>query len=118
MALPAQKNITIYQGDTYELIFRLKDTNGDYVNLTGCTAKSQIRATASTGTVAAEFTATILTQSGATLGGVSLTLSAATTGALSLTTPGVWDVQLTWPDNTVRTYLAGTVTLTREVTRV
>lgn len=113
---PAANNITIYQGDTFELIIRLKDSTNAYVNLTGATPKSQIRANTATSTVMAEFTAALLTQSGSTLGGFKLSLTASqTTG---LTGNGFYDAQITWPDGSVKTYVAGSVTLIPEITRV
>ena len=115
MARPAKLDIDIYQGDTFELIFRLKTPAGSYVNLTGATAKAQVRATAATTSVLAEFTASVLTQTGDTLGGVKLLLSSAQTTLLNAN--GAWDVQVTFSDGTVKTYLAGTVTLIKEITR-
>lgn len=122
MALPVGKNLSIYKGDSYEFSFRLRaragdGTPGDYVDLTGCTAKAQIRQTEDSSTTIAEFTTEIPTQNGDDLGRVRLSLTSGQTSASNFT-GGKWDVQLTWPDGSVKTYLAGTVTVTKEVTRV
>lgn len=119
---PATLNIEIYKGDDFSLFFRIREklANGDpgpYLNLTGSTGKAQIRQTEDTATVAAEFTVTIGDQV-ATPGAVLCELSSALTGALTITNPGKWDIQLTHADGKVRTYLAGSVTLIKEVTRV
>lgn len=119
---PATLNIEIFKGDTYTLFFRVREkladgSLGDYIDLTGATAKSQIRQSEDSSTVLGEFTATIGDQV-ATPGSVLLTLTAAETTALALTQNGVWDVQITYADGKVRTYLKGTVTLLKEVTRV
>lgn len=119
---PATQNIEIYKGDDFSIFFRIREklANGDpgsYVDLTGAVGKAQIRQTEDTATVAAEFTVTIGDQV-ATPGSVLCTLTGAVTGALSITSPAKWDVQLTHADGKVRTYLAGSVTLIKEVTRV
>lgn len=75
--IPASSDLTIYQGDSFSVLFRVRASvfnaetqtysPGDYVDLTGATAKSQIRATAASATVVEEFTPTIGAQSGDTL---------------------------------------------------
>jgi hypothetical protein len=117
MSLPVSKNLSIYQGDSYELKFTLyeKDINGepgDPIDLTGAVATAEIRATAESGTVLAEFDGS----HNSTGGTVTLVLSPAETAALPAT-GGVWDVQIEYTDGEVRTYLAGNVAVTKEVTR-
>jgi hypothetical protein len=119
MATPATYNLNIYQGDTFAFTFRLRSTNPDgslgaYVNLTGCTAKSQIRD--GSGTLIVELTAEILDQS-TTLGGVTLSLTHDQTAALEVESGLLWDVQITTAGGVVTTYLKGTVTVTAEVTQ-
>ena len=123
MALPDSRNLSIYKGDTFSFSFRLRAKNSygvpaDYVDLTGATAKAQIRATEDSNTIIQEFTCVIPDQTvPENKGKVILSISAADTGASGFVN-GVWDVQLTWPDNTVRTYLRGTTQVIKEVTRV
>ena len=123
---PAAQDLTIYQGDTYDFFFRLRErvwdsgsetyVAGSYIDLTGYTnGKAQIRATPADSTVLAEFTVTLSNQS-TIPGGVLLTLTASQTAALP-TTGGVWDVQLTSPTAEIRTYIAGAVRVLPEVTR-
>lgn len=113
MGLPAQRNISIYKGDSFAFQFTLKDpVSEEPVDLTGTTVKAQIRATEDSATVMAEF----VTSHDDDGGTVTISLTPVLTTAL--TTSGVWDVQLTFPDTTVRTYLRGTATLVKEVTRV
>lgn len=40
---PGIYNMTIYQGTTHHLVIAFKDSNRDVVDLTGCTARMQIR---------------------------------------------------------------------------
>lgn len=115
--LPVNRNLTIYKGDTFDFTFKLRTKGafgapGDYVDLTGATAKAQIRASQDDTTVMAEFTCS----TGDDTGSVSLQLSPTQTAAL--TGNGVWDVQITFADGAIKTYLAGTTTVVKEVTRV
>lgn len=121
MSLPTQVNFDVYKGDTFTWWFRLRDrlssgAPGDYMDLTGATAKAQIRASEDAGTVLAEFTCTIGDQSNSATKG-KVTLSLTSTQTTALTSSGVWDVQLTWPDDTVKTYFKGNANLVKEVTR-
>lgn len=119
MTTPATFDISIYQGDSYDLFFRVKARNalGDmvYQDLTGATGKAQVRADKTTATVAAEFTCTLSNQS-TTPGGMLLHLAPAATTGLTITA-GVWDCQITYSNGDVKTVLAGNVTVTKEVTR-
>lgn len=110
------KNLVLYQGDSFELIFRLKEKGlGTPVDLTGCVPKSEIRLTPATPTVKVAFTAALV--SPATDGKVRLSLTPAQTTALTAGEALVWDVQLLWPDGVVKTYLTGSVNVLPEVTR-
>jgi hypothetical protein len=116
--IPGTYDIQIYQGDTFRVFFRLRDEGGTYIDLTGQIAKAQIRSNTDAPTVLAEFSTSIPDQSVlANRGSVLLTLTSAQTSAL--TTGGVWDVQLqVTATGEVNTYLRGTVTVVKEVTRV
>jgi hypothetical protein len=116
--LPAVKNLEIYQGDTFSMFMRLRMKNaaglpGEYINLTGLTGKAEIRPSAESTTISAAFTITLSNQT-TEPGGVTLELPAATTLNLS---NGVWDLQFKDGTGVVTTYLRGTVTVTKEVTR-
>jgi hypothetical protein len=108
-------NLVLYQGDDFELVFRLKNKGtGTPINITGCTPKADIKITASDTTVKASFGASILD---ATDGTVKLVLTGTQTAALAAGTALVYDAQLKWPDNKVKTYLSGTIAVLPEVTR-
>lgn len=116
---PGSKNLSIYKGDTFPFTIRIQglDEDGEstgYLNLTGCVPLAQIRATP-TSDVLVSFTCSIPTQTGADLGRVNLRLESEDTDEL---VSGVWDLQLTWPNGDVFTYLAGKVTVTGDVSRV
>lgn len=115
--IPANLDISIYRGDDFSLIFRMKDSVTDvYVDLTGRTATGQIRSEATSEVILATFTCTVLNQT-TTPGGVMVTLAPTITAALPLT-GGVWDVEVANADRSwVRTPLAGVVTVLPEVTR-
>lgn len=122
---PSPQDITIYQGDNYDFFFRLRErvwdaglgdyVAGAYIDLTGWTGRSQIRANATAAAPLAEFAVTLSDQT-ATPGGVLLTLTPEQTAALP---PGtaVWDVELTNNVAEVHTYIAGRVNVSAQVTR-
>lgn len=121
---PAVQDLTIYQGDSFDFFFRVRErvydallqefVAGAYINLTGWTGKSQIRATPDAADVLADFSVTISNQT-TTPGGVLLRLTNAQTAALP--PGGVWDVQLINTAGEVKTFIGGRVIVPREVTR-
>lgn len=119
MTTPAPFDLQIYQGDSYDLFFRVKARNGVgdlvYLDLTGSTPKAQIRASKTSPTAAAELTANISDQTTLT-GGVLLHITPAVSAALTLTA-GVWDCEILFASGDKKTVLAGDVTVTPEVTR-
>ena len=123
---PAQCDIRLYRGDYFEMTLRLREgtfngasyTPGAYLDLTDWVPKAEIRATVdTTGSPMASFSSEVLDQTApGTKGGVHLFLPAATSALLTAST-AVWDVQLTDKQSRVYTYLRGTVTITKDVTR-
>ena len=112
MGLPAQQNLAIYKGDTFVFQFQLLTPESEVVDLTGVEVKAQIRATEDSGSVVAEFDASHDDDGG------TVTLALTPLQTTAIVANGKWDVQLTFPDTTVKTYLRGDVVLTKEVTRV
>lgn len=120
----------LWQGDTFRYAFRVHDRNldgtmGDPVDLTGVLVKSQMREFPQSPTVVIEFDAEVAADQsaeGGTRGVVLLEgLPAATTGIEvpegSSTKDYSWDVQLTYPDGRVQTYIASTIVVHAETTR-
>lgn len=116
--------VTVVDASTLEInalsAFGLNPSGGQLiykppVDLTGATARMQIRAGVG-GAVLLELT----TENGALaiagLGTITRTLSAAQTAALTWT-DGVYDLEVQFPDGTVQRYLQGAVTVGPEVTR-
>lgn len=120
MTTPANQPIEFTRGDSWDLLARAKGRNGVgdlvYLDLTGCTPKAQIRASADAVGVLAEITCT-LTNQGTMPGGVLCRLEDSTTSTL---TPGVyvWDLEIKWPgaNGDRKTILAGEVTVNSDVT--
>ena len=87
------------------------------VDLTGCTARMQIREAIESPEVLVSLTTA---NGGITLGGpagtVALRIEADTTAAFEWRA-GVFDLEIEFADGTVRRLLAGTVTVSPEVTR-
>jgi len=116
---PAEYAIELYQGDSYDLYFRVsqRGVSGlmEYRDLTGSTVRGQIRPTKESSTVLATFVCTLADQ-GVNTGGVLIHLDPAVTKALSFTT-AVYDIEIEFAATDISTVLAGPVTLLKEVTR-
>jgi len=117
---PGTYNIQHYQGDTLLLPIRIRDTNtdgtpGPYESLTGWTGKAQIRSSAAA--LIEELTVTIDPDQVTNTGLLTVGATHAQTALWTVTNGWVWDLQLTNGAGQVRTILAGTVTITAEVTK-
>jgi hypothetical protein len=110
-------NLTIEQGATFRYKFAWVDAKKRAINLTGYTARMQIRATVDSVPILVELTTSngglILNEIG---GIVSLYISSIQTSALSWT-KGVYDIELVSPNSDVYRMVSGSVTVSKEVTR-
>ena len=115
-------NLQILQGSTFnELVtYQTGATTATAVpvNLTGCTARMQARPTLESSTVLLNLTTE---NGGIVLGGVAgtirLQLSATATAAIPWK-QAVYDLELVFADGTVTRKLAGSISVSPEVTRV
>lgn len=110
-------DITIDQGATFSFAFTWKDANGDRVDLTGYSAKMQIREYYSSSTPVLELSTT---DGSITLGGtsgvVTVTASDEATRDIAIDS-GVYDIELYSPLGTTKRLIQGKVTISPEVTR-
>ena len=114
----AKLKLLIEQGATFEKVISWKaGTPALPVNLTGCTARAHVRNELADETTLLELTTE---NGGITLGGalgtITLALSATATAALTWVT-GVYDLEIVYADGKIRRLLAGTVSVSPEVTR-
>lgn len=114
-AAPGTYDFTIYQGATFSRVVTWKDENEDAVNLTGYTARMQIRQRLTGDTLIALTTENGRVALGGTDGTVTLTIAA--TDTADLTMGGVYDLELVSGAGVVTRLLQGNVTLSKEVTR-
>lgn len=119
---PATVNLVLTQGDDWIKTFRIgsrpdPESAVEYWDLTGWTGSSQIRKKATSADVLATLTVEIGPDQDVaeTAGYITVTLTA--TASAGLPAACRWDLELTDPDGHKRTYFAGTVTASREVTR-
>lgn len=109
-------DIVIEQGATWNPVFTWKDSAGAAINLTGYSARLQIREKVTSSTTLVSLTSA----SGITLGGAAGTiaplLTATETAALNFAT-GVYDLELVSGSGVVYRLLQGRVKLSKEVTR-
>lgn len=109
----AAYNFTVNQGSDFAMELKVSES-GQYRDLTGFFARSQLRAKKTDSTVAAEFTCLVHTP---LEGGLSIQLPNSVTKTLA---PGIYyyDLELyTANDANVVRLIEGTVTVTPEVTR-
>jgi hypothetical protein len=110
--MPGLANLSIYQGDDYAAVVSVSGNAGAPVDLTGYTAQAQIRLgpADANAIVVVEMIATIVPPNA-----VNLSIPHAITCQLSGCY--VWDLQLKSSGGAISTVLAGSVVVTREVTR-
>jgi len=112
----AVHNFTVEQGTTCVLTFKWL-SNGAPVNLTGATAKMQIRETASSTTVLWEMsTANGRLSIAEALGEITLTITPTQSTAFTWTF-GKYDLEITTAGGTVYRLVRGTVSVSAEVTK-
>lgn len=111
-------NLTINQGETFTHILKWSDENNTPVNLTGYTAKLQIREKPEAVNPLIELS----TENGGIIfslvevGTFTLTISSTATTAITWNT-GVYDLLMIAPDLTVTRLIEGRVTVSKGVTR-
>ena len=113
-------NTTIDKGSTFSLTLTYKDASGDPVNLTGWTARMQIRETPSSAS-------TVLTSTGGSptitisntnfaTGVIAVTISATNTASISVPV-AYYDIEVESAAGLVRRVLQGRLSISPEVTR-
>lgn len=115
MSVPGKYNLVVYQGESFSKRFVWRGKNRRPINLTGYTAKMQVRESED---AVAELELT--TENGGitlTSGGViDLVITPQQTGALTFE-PAIYDIFLFAPDGTVIPILRGKFTATKAVTK-
>lgn len=113
----ASHDITIEQGATFQMNLVWKDSGGTPINLTGYSARMQVRRTYKADTAMLSLTSP---DGGITLGGalgtISIVASATQTAAMEPLI-GVYDLELVNPSGVVTRLMEGAVTISPEVTK-
>lgn len=113
----ATYDFEIEQGATLLKPIVWKDSDGNPVNLTGYTAKMQVRQNVSASDVLLELSTTNGRLSISAMSGqVTMIFSATTTAAITWSR-GKYDLELTALDGTVTRLLEGEITVSKEITR-
>jgi hypothetical protein len=116
MTLPQTLDLLIPQGATFSRVIRWKADNAN-VNLTGYTARMQLRTSAEAIATLEDLTTE---NGGITLGGtagtITLSLTATETAALPATR-AVYDLELISSGGVVTRLVEGVATITRNITR-
>ena len=109
-------DLTIEQGATFSQLVTYKES-GVAVNLTGYTARMQVRSTLESASTVVELTtANGRITLGGSAGTITLTVSATDTAALTAGR-GVYDLELVSGSGIVTRLLQGVATISRNVTR-
>jgi DUF4097 and DUF4098 domain-containing protein YvlB len=108
-------DITCEQGATFSRTLTVKDSNGVARDLSGYTARMQVRRTTSSSTTLVELTTENGRISLNSNGEISLSLSATETSAL--TDEGVYDLEIEDSSGNVERVVEGAFNLDLEVTR-
>ena len=109
-------DILIEQGATFSQVITYKEA-GVAINLTGYTARLQVRSTLESATSVVELTtANSRIALGGAAGTITLTISATDTAALTAGR-GVYDLELVSGSGIVTRLLQGVATISRNVTR-
>ena len=108
--IPGKYDLQLYRGDTFKWTVKLwQDAKQTVpVDLTGATIKAEYRAQTGGTPIVAITTALVL------LNTINLTFPAAAWA--SAPNGGIWDLQITMPDASVNTVLAGNVQVIGDVT--
>lgn len=109
-------NITVNQGENYDLTATLTNANGTAVNISGYELRGKVRYSYGSTGILVDLAPTIVNATG---GVISFSLTPAETAALPITV-AVYDIERfvsgQSPELTVSRVLQGTVTVTPEVT--
>jgi hypothetical protein len=115
--MAAKYKLFIEQGATFRQVLTWKDASGAPVDVTGCVGRMQVRPSVDSDIVLLELTSVTggVTFGGAT-GAITLFISAAQTAGIDWLS-GVYDLEVEFPDGTVRRLIYGNVSVSLEVTR-
>lgn len=119
MTTPAKRKLTIYQGATFRKRLTWKGPLPVQmpIDLTGCTARMQVRHEVESPTVLLELTTA---NGGITLGGVAGTIELFVSddaSTLFTWTAGAWDLEIEFPGGDVHRLAQGSISVSPEVTR-
>ena len=118
MIIPAKLKLKIIQGATFPKVLRwIAPDKTTPIDLTGCTARMQVRSEIESPTVLLELT----TENGGIVidgpaGKLTLRISPAATAAIAWES-GVWDLEVVHPNGDVTRLAQGAISVSPEVTR-
>ena len=120
--IPAEYTLVLRKGSMHDRTFTFRNPDKSLMDLTGYTARMQVRETVGSGTTVINLNSTATTGSriilGGTAGTVKIYITATDTAALTITS-GVWDLELVPPtgEADAQCWIYGRVRVESEVTR-
>jgi len=110
--IPADHDIIVYRDRDFTKVFVLKDSDGVVINLTGYSARAEIRPTKESTTLTVAFTSTVTPAEG------KVALELTDTQALAIAAGKYWwDLVLTNPVGKRESYVEGSCSVKPTVTR-
>jgi hypothetical protein len=109
-------NIDILQGDTFDWEILVQDSNGEAMDLTGCTVRGMGRIAFTSVTPAWSFSCSVYPDQVVDRGKISVEVSAEITAALRVRRH-VYDIELVTAENRVKKLYRGAAKVSAEVTR-
>lgn len=116
MSQSIKQSLSIDQGATWALSFEWLDEQGQPIDLTGCTARMQLRATPASPVLLELSTDNGRLSLAGALGIIELLVDAPTTAGLSCES-GVYDLRVIFPGGQVDVVMGGRFTLALAVTK-
>lgn len=117
--LTKSKGRPFEQGADYLLQLRIHDENGDTIDLTGYTARMQVRQTVDNATALINWSTSggQITLNGASSPNLTVAVAAATTAAISWDGLAVYDIEIVSGSGYVYRVAEGKIECSKEVTR-
>lgn len=116
MTIAGAHHFTLEQGATFRRVITWRDDDGNLVNLTGYTARMQVRRIPGDTTLLELTTANGRISLGGSAGTITLLVTAAVTAALTKWPSAVYDLELIDGSGTVTRLLEGKMRFSPEVT--
>jgi meiotically up-regulated gene 157 (Mug157) protein len=113
---PAQVDLCLPQGQTWDTTLLWQDSDGNPVDLTGWTARMMLRTTAEAASPTVSLSTATSTMTALSNGVIGLSYSAISSATITAATY-LYDLEVVNPSGAVRRLMEGRAVVSREITR-